>query len=724
MPGSIENVKTKGYHDPDSRYMMIDESTDPSEPTQDHALDSEENKALLARLQDWWNRERQVQAENRIQMATDADFYDGLQWSEEDIQELRDRGQAPLVFNKIKQTVDWIIGTEKRTKVDFNAFPRKESDVETASRKTKLLKYLSDVNKTVFHRSLAFSDSVKVGVGWLEDGIHNDETDELIFSRCESWRNMWYDSLGVERDLSDSRYLFRSKWTDLDYAVASFPDRKEELEESAVSHNLYGTDEDEEFYYSMIYQQTDDQGRVVGRRSYFDDAFNADNRRERVRLVECWYRKPESVKIMRGDMQFDGNIYDENDETMNKAATEEIVSLHDSLVQRMWCAIFAGTHLLQNIRSPYKHNRFPFTPVWGYRRSRDNAPYGAVRNARDPQEDMNKRASKALFILSTNQIIADKNAVEDWDEAIDEASRPDGVIKLANSLVKFEMNTDRQLAEEHIMLMQRDDDYVMSGAGVTGENLGSETNAASGKAILAKQNEGSVVTAELFDNLRYAVQLQGEITLSLAEQFIVDRKEIRIVGERGNMNFLAMNEPEIDPVTGEVSYINDITATKADFVVDSQDFRESIRVAMFEQMMDMIGKMPGDVGLQLLDMVFELTDFPGKDEMVSRIRKINGMSAPDERETPEEKAERESREEEMRAEKELDQRDKQSVIEEREASTEDKKASALSRKVSALKAAMEAGDLAASNPEIAEAADEVLKDIGYVPVSEEEPVSV
>ena len=35
-------------------------------------------------------------------MARDADFYDGMQWSQQDAQVLTDRGQAPLVFNQIK----------------------------------------------------------------------------------------------------------------------------------------------------------------------------------------------------------------------------------------------------------------------------------------------------------------------------------------------------------------------------------------------------------------------------------------------------------------------------------------------------------------------------------------------------------------------------------------------------------------------------------------------
>src|SRR2546421_1709844 len=46
----------------------------------------------------------------------------------------------------------------------------------------------------------------------------------------------------------------------------------------------------------------------------------------------------------------------------------------------------------------------------------------------------------------------------------------------------------------------------------------------------------SVVSAELFDNLRFSYQLLGEIKLSLAEQFYTEAKAIRISGERGGLD--------------------------------------------------------------------------------------------------------------------------------------------------------------------------------------------
>lgn len=192
-------------------------------------LDNDAHHALHKKLLGHYQRELDRQQDNRIDQAQDEDFYDNIQYTEEERQTLEDRGQAPLTYNVIAQSVNWIIGSEKRGRTDFNVLPRGKEDAKPAERKTQLLKYLSDVNRTPFHRSRAFEDAVKVGIGWLEDGVTDDDNGEPVYSRYESWRNMTWDSSSTELDLEDCRYVTRSKWTDLDIAAAVFEGRDELL---------------------------------------------------------------------------------------------------------------------------------------------------------------------------------------------------------------------------------------------------------------------------------------------------------------------------------------------------------------------------------------------------------------------------------------------------------------------------------------------------------------
>lgn len=580
----------------------------------EHDKENDENK--LKKLHKWWYDARSIHDLNRYEQAVDDDFVDGIQWTEEEKKILQSRNQSPLVFNEILPAIQWILGTEKRTKIDWKVLPRLNDDVQTADIKTKLLKYINDVNKASFVRSNAFEDAVRTGIGWLEVGISQDKEKEILFFRNENWRNMWLDPLSTELDLSDARYVFRSKVLDLDTAQLLFPENSDDLKHAAIDRDSYGIGID---------GNEEDLHDIASHQSYlatYNGFLNEQNSRQLVRLVECWYREPSKVQVIRGIPRYEGMIFNSDDEGMQEALLNR-ASLVNAVKMQVRLAVFIeGGELCQDVRSPYYHNRFPFIPVFGYKRKRDNLSYGVVRNIRDPQSDLNKRRSKALFVLSTNRTIMDEGAVADLNDFEEEVARPDSIIikKQGKSL---DIQSDKSLAREHIMLAQQDADYVRQSAGVTGENLGMETNATSGKAILARQNQGTVITVTLFDNLRLATQLSGEIILSLVEQFYTEEKTFRLTGKRGEQDFVGINQ--YDPATAG---LNDITEFQSDFVVSEQDYRESMRLSMFDQMMTMISQMDSQIALQFLDLVIEWSDLPGKEEMVKRIRKINGQVDP------------------------------------------------------------------------------------------------
>lgn len=627
---AFENIQTRAPHDP-----LGPATPDAPEVDTTHPLDRPDAVARLRKLRDWWIYAQQAQSESRIEQDTDDAYYDHEQWTEEEKQELANRGQAPLVFNKIKGVIDWIIGTERRTRIDSRVLPREDGDVKLAGIKTEVMKYASDVSKAPFARSRAFADAAKVGVGWIETGIRSDPTDDPLYVRHESWRNVWYDPQSRELDLSDARFLFRARHVDMDIAEAMFPGRSVALQAASVSIDQEISDD--EFFLGMRYGDIR-QRRMVGNFSTADALLA--NQRQRVRLVEAWYRNPTRIRKLRGG-GFHGAVFDPNNPAMAAALTNGHASTYDAAVMQIRVAIFtdAGASLgalLQDMPSPYRHNRFPLTPIWAYRKGRDNSAYGVIRGCRDPQDDLNKRQSKAQFILASRQIVADDDATKDWELLREEAARPDGILTKKRG-AELRMETNQSLAAQHIELMQQDAFHIRESGGVTSENLGLDTNAESGKAILAKQSQGSMVTAELFDNYRLATQIQGEIQLALIEQFYDQPKVVRIVGSKGRTEFIPINQQSPD---GE--RMNDITARQMDFLVAEQDYRETIRQAMFEQLFDMTSKLPPQIALNLLDVVVNMADLPDKDDLVARIRKLNGQKDPGQNEdeqsgpTPEE----------------------------------------------------------------------------------------
>lgn len=597
-------------------------------------ISDDAKQKLHGRLMNWFLQERDKQAMNRYEAAIDEDFYDGLQWSDEDVQELNDRGQAPLVFNQVKPTINWLLGTERRTRIDGKVLPREESDEDGAEVKTKLLKYLSDTNRTPFARSQQWKSSIVAGVGWMEDAINKDPSQELLATRYVDWKQIYYDSNSKELDISDARYVFRWSFLDLDVAQALCPNFTNVLQAAAVEDNQVGMDEDDVWYLgARVNSESTGDFAAVSRRGMRGGIVSTG--RERVKVIEAWYRVPVSCTVCRAyepeANQFHGEEWDAQNPDMVAAREQGYLSIAQHVRMEVRVAVMTEGTLLYESKSPYKHNKFPFTPMWCYRRHRDQMPYGVIRDIRDAQIDYNKRASKALFILSTVRVTMDEGAYEDIETVRAEAARPDAIFTPRKGY-RFEIDTDKALADQHIKLMMFDGQMIRDVGGVTDQNLGKDDKGLSGQAIGKLQDQGSIVTAALFDNMRLAFQLQTEIQLSLLEQFYSAAKVVRIVGENKPVEWLKLNQWD----AGAAQFINDITKSKADYIVSEQDFKASIRQAMFESMMDLIGKLPPEVGLSLLDMVLDFADVPNKEELISRVRKVNGQTDPSRKPTEEE----------------------------------------------------------------------------------------
>lgn len=678
-------------------------------------LDGEKMMALHSRLLGYYTSELDRQFQNRVERAEDDDYYDNKQWAEEDALVVENRGQKAIVYNVIAASVDWITNTEKRARADFKVLPRRKDDAKPAMRKTELLKYLSDANHTPHHRSRAFEDGVKSGLGWVEDGVDEDSENEPLYSRYVSWREMLHDSRCQQFDIEDSRFLFRSKWIDLDILLAMFRKRQRVLQESArhaetfLGADAYGDDAMDASEQENEYAARTGSDIITG---YY---------RQRVRTIEGWIRIPVDTIRLKGG-SFSGEIYDPHSPGHEWSLAEEKGARKVSkTAMRMHVAIFTPVGMLWFSESPYRHNRFPFTPVWGKRRGSDGQPYGLVRGLKGMQDDINKRASKALYILSTNKIIMDEDALPkdmDLEDFRDEAARPDAILlKKKGSSMQFNLET--QLSQYQLEMMSRSIQLIQQSSGVTDELLGRKTNAVSGKAIQSRQDQGSMATGHFFSNQRLSTTLQGEKQLANVEQFMTEEKAFRITNQRGVAEFVEVNNglPE-----------NDIVRSKADFVISDADWHATLRQANVEALIDMIGKINNpQITLMTLDLVIESMDLAMRDELVKRIRKMTGQKDPDaadEPPTPEEEAAAAQAQEQQQ----LQLRGVNAEIAEKEAKAakllaevDTAKAKLASINVGTQQQAMDVGALSlAAPPAAAHVADLVLAEAGYVSESDKQ----
>lgn len=644
----------------------------------------------------WFISEAAKQATNRAMMARCEAMYDSEQWDKEEADEVERRGQNPVVYNEIKPTIDWMIGTERRTRVDFFVVAEDDGDEaeQDATNKTKLLKYLDDVNRAPFERSYAAEDMFKAGVGWLEVGLRGDKTGVPVFIGAESWRNILWDSNDRRRDLSNARYMFRVKVVDYDVALAIFPDKKEQLDRCVQEGDSLTA-----FRSWMVGSGIVSGLDMFGGTSPSDaemfttqphDLFNP---RPRVMLLECWSREPQ-----RRTVSSDG--------------------LGDPVTFRMRVSIMTEHDTLLEAWSPFRHDSFPFIPLWAYINRGTGLPYGPIKPLIGPQVGLNHRMSKSLMEASSNQIEMEEGAVAEsmpMDELRDELNAPDGIAVYANGALsggRVRNRPNAGAATAQLQLADRDIMAIRGMSGVTGENRGERTNAVSGKAVLAKQEQGSLLTAELFDNLLLARQLEGDITLSLAEQFVRAPMNIRVAGEGGRAERLKINEPQADG-----SYLNDITARRAHFVVGEQPWKQSYAEAAFESLMEVMTQLAAAapaVVVALLDVVFDMhPTLPRKKAVLERIRSVNGQTDPDGKLTPQQQKAQAEQQAKAKAEYDAQMAKLQADIKEAIAKGEKLDAEAMKSRLEALYISAQAAQTLVQIPTATPVADELLRSAGF-----------
>lgn len=662
-------------------------------------LDRLTPKERHARLIGWFLAEVYRQRANRQRMAKCEAYYDQYQYEAGVKKDIEDRGQYAVVFDRIAPQIDWLKGTERRTRIDYRVDPRDALDDGTtadAENKTKLMKWLDDTGDCAFERSESSDDAFIAGVGWLEFGVEFDCHGKVsIVERAVSWREILHDSFNTSKHTKTMRYIFRIKTVDLDLAVAHFPEKREALlrvRQDASSIDSMTT-------WMNVPGDVLDLSALFGSGGVNqDDALapmpNLFNARERVMLLECWSRQPMKQKQPSGF----GSVV-----KMRPYLT--IMTEHETLLEG-W--------------SPYKHDEFPFVPYWAYRERRTGLPYSPVRRAMDKQDGLNSAMSRAHFEIATNQIVTEADAIDDEvmdaEELRDEVDDPAGTIVLApGGKAKFEIRRGFEKAEAHMKMAEIYAQALDESSAITRENTGRDTGPMSGIARKEKREQGSVMTAELFDNLLLAHKKGGEIKLSLVEQYMVQPMAVPIMGERGQKAMLAINQPKQLP-DGQWAWENDITQRSARFVVAEQPWRQSLAAAQFESLMELLTQLAPvvpQVVIAILDLVFEYADIPNKASVLERIRSVTGQPGPDNQQTPEQRAAKQQQQQLAQAQFAAQMAQLQATVREANAKGEKLEADAIYRMLESLYTAAQTAQVAQMNPGVAPITDEILKSVGF-----------
>lgn len=277
----------------------------------------------------------------------------------------------------------------------------------------------------------------------------------------------------------------------------------------------------------------------------------------------------------------------------------------------MKIAMSCGPILLQDDPSTHEHNQFSLDRITAYRTRKGHA-YGLVRQLVDSQVDYNKRRSTALFLLVAKRVLFESGAVRSAARLAQQIANPAAVIEvndgaLAKNRIRIERDAD--LAQGHVEMMHIGESEIKSVSGVNNELRGQGPSDQSGRAILARQQQGNMMLAPVMSRLSATMKRVGVKTLSLFRQYVKKPKTLRLTDAPTSKEWLELNTP-----TG--IRVADI---KVDITVEEAPATASVRQMNLENLMTFIEKMPPEISMALLPELIAASDVPDREKIKAKV---------------------------------------------------------------------------------------------------------
>jgi hypothetical protein len=451
----------------------------------------EDDAVLLPRLVRMFEDAEHSSYDARQMAEKCRDYFDGRQYTAEEVAVLRRRRQPPVVNNYVKRKVEILRGLERRGRSDPKAYPRTPTEDNRADAATQALRYVADDQRYDVVRSSVFDNILIEGVGGVEVIVvpnrenqrqQHEQTppDYDIVLNHIPWDRLFWDPHSRHPGFTDSRYQGVVIWSDREDLLDDYP----------------GSDD--------ILNSTFESGHG----ETYDDRPHqrwSDSKRKRVRVVQMWWKRR----------------------------------------QDWWSATFTKGGFLEGpALSPYldRHgNRSCALILRSAYCDRDLNRYGIVRDMISPQDSINKRESKLAHALNVNRVIAESGAVDDEDKARNEAAKPDGWINV-NRGFEFRIEKDTAEIAGHFQLLQ----HAVQQMNVTGPNAsmaGKDPREQSGRAIIAQQSAGQMEHEPVADALRQHTHKVFEAVWMRVKQFKKAEWWVRVTDADKNIKFVGLNHP-------------------------------------------------------------------------------------------------------------------------------------------------------------------------------------
>lgn len=531
-------------------------------------------KSELTILTDYFTEAEDASQTARANAERDRDYVDHKQLTQSEINTLKNRGQPPVQINRLKPMIDHLRGLERKSRTDPKAFPRTPQHDEDAETVTDTLRFIADNDEFDQTKSEAFDNFIIEGVEGCEV-VWNPDTEEIELNAV-MWDRLVYDPHSRKADFGDAKYKGIVIWMDEDDAITQYPDK-----ESLISGSITNASNSE---------------------TYDDKPTNwVDPSRHRIRVVQMYYQ--ESGTWMLAHFTEAGFLVDP--------------------MESPWIDDKGKPECGLELQSAYS--------------DRNGNRYGFVRIRIDPQDEVNKRRSKSLHLLSQRQTYANARAVgkKDVRQMKGELAKPDGHVEMnagAEFGKDFGLLTTNDLATGQFNLLQEAkgelDLFTPSGSGIDAAQSGRSR-------VIEEQTGNQIQLTPLFDGHRAWQTRIYRQAWNRARQFWTGEKWIRVTDDEKNIKWVGLNRPvtagdklaeefggippqfENDPrLSVPVGVENQISEMDVDIILKEVPDVVTIQQEQFEQLVTLYQANPQGIPWEL---VLEASQLRNKDQLLEKV---------------------------------------------------------------------------------------------------------
>ena len=531
---------------------------------------------------------RQYQADWRDSNNQNFEYYDGNQWTAAELAELKERGQQDTVLNIVRPTVDMMFAQYLERQADITLMGREVSDDGLGKIMTHMLKWLLDMADFDYYEGEVFMEGAVGGIGWFGVDVEEDEFgDDQIQVEQVPWEEMFWDPHARRPDFQDARYIHRVGWMDIDDV--------EELWDVEISHEDATAGWD------------DYTGQEAKAQEGSDPIEGGDHKPRRVPVIETWYKNSKKKLhqvIWTGNTFLVGGLEDSENENPHKADGDGIdLSL------------------------------YPFIP-FRFARDKEGLPQGVVGWMKPEQDSLNHLHSKWQWGISSRQIVAEDNAVEDIETLREEINKPDGIMLVGPGALadkRFQI-LDNLKDSQHLMQMMQF--MIVMGQRVSGVNdatmgIGG-VNSRSNQQEQTRIVQGAQMQARALTNLMLAKRQVARVALRMAAIHLKTPRISRVMEPNGDEQVTPLNQPFAaeDPETGEsieMQY-NIADAMRYDVIMKTVPAFDSVR----QQQMLLVteaaksGVIPPPIASRL---IIELSNFHDKEKILQSLEQFEKQQA-------------------------------------------------------------------------------------------------